>query len=87
MIRNLAGLSTRRVGGLVQTLGIERLSKWQVFVMAKSLGGMVDEFRHRPVDGGPYTYVWIQGAARPRRHSIAERAAPHRGSNSSVDTA
>ena len=55
----LAGVSTRRVEGLVQTLGIERLSKSQVSVMAKSLDGMVDEFRNRPLDAGPYTYVWI----------------------------
>jgi len=55
----LAGVSTRRVEGLVQTLGIERLSKSQVSVMAKSLDGMVDDFRNRPLDAGPYTYVWI----------------------------
>src|SRR5579871_3493406 len=55
----LAGVSTRRVEGLVQTLGIERISKSQVSVMAKSLDGMVDDFRNRPLDAGPYTYVWI----------------------------
>jgi putative transposase len=55
----LAGVSTRRVEGLVQTLGIAHLSKSQVSVMARSLDGMVDEFRNRPLDGGPYTYVWV----------------------------
>ena len=55
----LAGVSTRRVEGLVQTLGIERLSKSQVSVMAKSLDRMVEDFRNRPLDAGPYTYVWI----------------------------
>src|ERR671923_1380397 len=55
----LAGVSTRRVEGLVQTLGIERLSRSQVSVMAKSLDGMVADFRNRPLDAGPYTYVWI----------------------------
>ncbi len=55
----LAGVSTRRVEGLVQTLGIAHLSKSQVSVMAKSLDGMVDEFRHRPLDGSPYAYVWV----------------------------
>src|SRR2546429_5201478 len=54
----LAGVSTRRVEGLVQTLGISHLSKSQVSVMAKSLDGMVDEFRNRPLDGSPYTYLW-----------------------------
>ncbi len=55
----LAGVSTRRVEGLVQTLGIERLSKSQVSVMAKALDSMVDEFRNRPLDRGPYSYVWV----------------------------
>lgn len=55
----LAGVSARRVERLVQTLGIERLSKSQVSVMAKALDGMVDEFRNRPLDGGPYTYIWV----------------------------
>jgi transposase-like protein len=55
----VAGVSTRRVEGLVQQLGIERLSKSQVSVMAKSLDGMVDEFRNRPLDAGPYAYIWI----------------------------
>ena len=48
----LAGVSTRRVEGLVQTLGIAHLSKSQVSVMAKALDGMVDEFRNRPLDSG-----------------------------------
>jgi len=47
------------VEGLIQTLGITGISKSQVSVMAKSLDGMVDEFRNRPLDGGPYTYIWI----------------------------
>jgi transposase-like protein len=47
------------VEGLVQQRGIERLSKSQVSLMAKSLDGMVDEFRNRPLEAGPYTYVWI----------------------------
>jgi putative transposase len=55
----LAGVSTRRVEGLVQTLGIAHLSKSQVSVMAKALDGMVDEFRNRPLDSGPYTYLWV----------------------------
>lgn len=55
----LAGVSTRRVEGLVQTLGIAHLSKSQVSVMAKALDSMVDEFRSRPLDGGPYAYVWV----------------------------
>lgn len=51
------GVSTRRVEGLVQTLGIEQLSRSQVSRMAKALDEEVAAFRHRPLDGGPYTYV------------------------------
>ena len=55
----LAGVSTRRVEGLVQTLGVDRLSKSQVSELAKSLDDMVTAFRDRPLDGGPYAYVWL----------------------------
>jgi transposase-like protein len=51
------GVSTRRVEGLVQTLGIDGLSKSQVSRMAKELDVEVAAFRNRPLDGGPYTYV------------------------------
>jgi transposase-like protein len=47
------------VEGLVQTLGIAHLSKSQVSVMSKALDGMVDEFRNRPLDSGPYAYLWV----------------------------
>jgi putative transposase len=53
------GVSTRRVDGLVKTLGIEGLSKSQVSRMAAELDEMVAEFRNRPLDAGPYTYVWM----------------------------
>ena len=53
------GVSTRRVDGLVKTLGIESLSKSQVSRMAAELDGVVTEFRNRPLDAGPYTYVWM----------------------------
>ena len=52
------GVSTRRVEGLVETLGITSLSKSQVSEMATSLDEMVTDFRDRPLDAGPYTYVW-----------------------------
>jgi transposase-like protein len=52
------GVSTRRVEGLVETLGIASLSKSQVSELAKELDEMVTDFRNRPLDAGPYTYVW-----------------------------
>jgi len=53
------GVSTRRVEGLVQTLGLERMSKSQVSELASELDDMVESFRTRPLDQGPYTYVWL----------------------------
>jgi putative transposase len=53
------GVSTRRVEGLVRHLGIERISRSRVSQMAKELDHQVEAFRSRPLDGGPYTYVWL----------------------------
>src|SRR6266542_4199531 len=53
----LAGVSTRRVEKLVQQLGVERMSKSQVSRLAKSLDQIVEDFRTRPLDSGPYPYV------------------------------
>jgi putative transposase len=53
----LAGVSTRRVEKLVQQLGVERMSKSQVSRLAKSLDQIVEDFRTRPLDAGPYPYV------------------------------
>jgi putative transposase len=53
----LLGVCTRRMEKLVETLGITRLSKSQVSVMARELDEQVAEFRSRPLDAGPYTFV------------------------------
>jgi putative transposase len=42
---------------LVETLGITRLSKSQVSVMARELDEQVADFRSRPLDRGPYTFL------------------------------
>jgi transposase-like protein len=55
----LAGVSTRRVDKLVKTLGIEGISKSQVSALAESLDQVVAEFRNRPLDAEPYTYLWL----------------------------
>ena len=57
------GVSTRRVEGLVATLGIQGLSKSQVSELARSLDGEVAAFRARPLDAGPYPYVWVDALA------------------------
>jgi transposase-like protein len=53
----LLGVSTRRMDKLVESLGITRLSKSQVSVMARDLDEHVASFRTRPLDQGPYTFV------------------------------
>ena len=55
----LLGVSTRRVEKLAASLGVTGLSKSQVSVMAAELDELVEGFRSRPLDGGPYTFVWI----------------------------
>jgi putative transposase len=55
----LLGVSTRRVEKLAASLGVVGLSKSQVSAMAAELDETVEEFRNRPLDGGPYTFVWI----------------------------
>jgi putative transposase len=55
------GVSTRRVDDIVKTLGIDGISKSQVSNLAASLDPTVEAFRTRPLDAGPYTYVWVDG--------------------------
>ena len=55
----LLGVSTRRVEKLAASLGVTGLSKSQVSVMAAELDELVEGFRSRPLDGGPYTFCWI----------------------------
>jgi transposase-like protein len=59
----LAGVSTRRVEDLVQALGVQRLSKSQASELARSLDEQVAAFRNRPLDAGPYPYVWVDALA------------------------
>jgi len=52
------GVSTRKVEDLVQSLGIEKLSKSQVSRLAKNLDEDVKAFRERKLTGS-YKYVWL----------------------------
>jgi putative transposase len=63
------GVSTRRVEGLVQTLGIEGISKSQVSELAKELDVEVAAFRARPLDAGPYAYVWMDALSQRCREA------------------
>lgn len=40
-------------------MGINGISRSQVSELAKSLDGMVEEFRNRPLDTEHYTYLWV----------------------------
>jgi len=53
------GVSTRRVEGLVRALGLEGMNKSKVSELAKDLDSLVEGFRNRPLDSGPYTFVWL----------------------------
>jgi putative transposase len=53
------GISTRRIDGLVRALGIEGMKKSQVSELAQELDAVVEEFRHRPLETGPYPFLWL----------------------------
>ena len=53
------GVSTRRVDDLVKALGCEGISKSQVSRICQELDVVVDGFMGRPLDAGPYPYLWL----------------------------
>ena len=53
------GVSTRRVDDLVKALGCESISKSQVSRICRGLDEVVEKFLSRPLDGGPYAYLWL----------------------------
>jgi transposase-like protein len=55
----LLGVSTRRVERLAEQLGVKSLSRSQVSEMAAHLDTQVAAFRERPLDAGPYTFMWV----------------------------
>lgn len=65
----VTGVSTRKVERLVQTLGIEGISKSQVSEMAKSLDEVVDTFRNRPLTGKTYPVMWLDALMIKSRES------------------
>ncbi len=52
------GVSTRKVDDLVQALGLRGVDKSKVSRITKNLDELVQDFRHRPLDG-QYPYVWL----------------------------
>jgi hypothetical protein len=72
----LLGVSTRRMEKLVESFGITRLSKSQVSTMAAELDAHVADFRSRPLDAGPYTFVAAAFAAAGWARSTRRAPAP-----------
>ena len=54
-------MSTRRVDDLIKALGCDGISSSQVSRICEQLDEVVDSFLGRPLDGGPYPYVWLDG--------------------------
>ncbi|MCE2499232.1 MAG: transposase [Dehalococcoidia bacterium] len=79
------GVSTRTVDDLVKTLGCDGISKSQVSRICGQLDQMVDAFLGRPLDAGPYPYVWLDAmtqkvreGGRPSQADERQRGGGHR---------
>jgi putative transposase len=55
----VAGVSTRRVEDLVETLGITSMSRSQVSRICAALDAEVEAFRGRSLAGEAYPYLWL----------------------------
>jgi putative transposase len=53
------GVSTRRVDDVARAMGIDGISKSQVSRMCAELDEVVAGWRNRPLDAGPYGFVWL----------------------------
>ena len=63
------GVSTRRVDDLIKALGCDGISSSQVSRICEQLDEVVESFLGRPLDGGPYPYVWLDGLTQKVRES------------------
>ena len=61
-------VSTRRVDDLIKALGCDSISKSQVSRICKELDQVVETFLGRPLNGGPYPYVWLDALTQKVRH-------------------
>jgi putative transposase len=65
----VGGVSTRRVEDLVKAMGIEGISRSEVSRMAAELDATVAAFRDRPLDSGPYRYLWVDALTQKVREA------------------
>lgn len=63
------GVSTRRVDDLVRAMGCDGISRSQVSRICKQLDESVEAFRNRPLDAGPYPYVWLDALVQKVREN------------------
>jgi len=63
------GVSTRRVDDLVKAMGIDGISRSEVSRMASELDAKVAAFRDRPLDSGPYRYLWVDALTQKVREA------------------
>jgi len=57
------GVSTRRVDDIARQLGVDGISKSQVSRVCAELDELVAAWRDRPLDAGPYPFVWLDALA------------------------
>ena len=67
----IEGVSTRRVDDLIKALGCDGISSSQVSRICEQLDEVVESFLGRPLDGGPYPYVWLDGLTRRFGRAVA----------------
>jgi transposase-like protein len=53
------GVSTRRVDDIARQMGLDGISKSQVSRVCAELDEVVATWRNRPLDAGPYPFLWI----------------------------
>jgi putative transposase len=53
------GVSTRRVDDVARAMGLDGISKSQVSRVCAELDELVAAWRNRPLDAGPYGFVWL----------------------------
>jgi putative transposase len=60
---SVEGVSTRRVDDVARSMGLEGISKSLVSRICAELDELVAAWRSRPLDTGPYPFVWVDALA------------------------
>lgn len=65
---DVEGVSTRKVDDIAAQMGIESISASQTSRMCAQLDDVVTQWRQRPLDDGPYPFMWIDALNVKVRH-------------------